>query len=152
MSLLSYPDKHRVPHEERRGWVRKPETPEKIHDEERKLMKEELKPLPLGDKCNTLCPFFRCSKNALVVVNKVVKGHVQKVAMCRWIGDTCLGYRCQFAYCERKALLPDGKCAFAVKFREGEKEFIKELDEAKIDEKLKNLLARRSGRKDLFLE
>jgi len=150
VSLLSYPDKHRSSYDERRGWARKPERP--YSGEEQRLMREELKPLPLGDKCNTLCPFFKCSKNSLVIVNKVVKGHVQKVAMCRWIGDTCLGYKCQFAYCERKALLPDGKCAFAVKFREDEREFIKELDEAKIDEKLKNLLARKSGRKDLFLE
>lgn len=146
---MNYPDKHRAPYDERRGWPRKFEKP---YEDEGQKLRNELKPLPLGDKCNMLCPFFRCSKNALVVVNRVVKGHMQKVAMCRWIGDSCLGYRCQFVFCDRKALLPDGKCAFAVKFKEADREFIKELDEAKIDEKVRNLLTRRSGRKDSFLE
>lgn len=150
---MGYPDKHRMPHDDRQGWVRRHEKYEKTHeDEEERTLRGEVKPLPLGDKCNMLCPLFRCSKNALVVVNRVVKGHVQKVAMCRWIGDSCLGYRCQFAFCERKALLPDGKCAFAVKFKEGDKEFIKELNEAEIDNKVKSLLARRGGRKGSFLE
>ncbi len=112
--------------------------------------KEELKPMPIGDKCNQLCPFFKCSKNALVAVNKVVKGHVQKAAMCRWIGDVCLGYKCQFAFCDRKALLPDGRCAFSIKFKESEEEYIKELDKSDIDSKIKNILAKRTGRKDYY--
>lgn len=114
--------------------------------------RRDLRPMPLKDKCNPLCPFFRCSKNALVTVNKVVKGHVQKAAMCRWIGDQCLGASCQFAYCERKALLPDGRCAFAVKFRESGDDFLKELEKDEVNEKVRNLLSRKVGRREEFLE
>lgn len=108
--------------------------------------------MPIKDKCNPLCPFFKCSKSALVIVNRVVKGHVQKAAMCRWIGDQCLGSRCQFAYCERKALLPDGRCAFAVKFKESGDAFLRELEESDVDAKVKDLLNRKVGRRDSFLE
>jgi len=113
----------------------------------------ELKPLPIGKMCNPLCPFFKCSKNALVFTNKVIKGHVQKAAMCRWIGDQCLGYKCQLGFCERKALLPDGTCAFAVRFREGGDDFFKEVEKDDIGgSKVKDILGRRIGRKDVFLE
>lgn len=72
--------------------------------------------------------------------------------MCRWIGDQCLGARCQFAFCERKALLPDGSCAFAVRFREGGEDFLKEVEQETMDERLKDILSRRVGRKETFLE
>ncbi len=112
------------------------------------------KPMPIGDRCNPLCPYFRCSKKALVYVNKVVKGHVQKVAMCRWIGDECLGPKCQYAYCELGALLPDGRCAYAVKFKKSGDEFFKELEkeDKEFDTKVKDLLSRRTGRKEDYLE
>ncbi len=114
--------------------------------------KRELKPMPIGRRCNPLCPFFRCSKRALVEVNKVVKGHVQKVAMCRWIGDQCLGAKCQFSFCERRAMLPDGSCAFAVKFKESGDEFLKELQREEIDSKVMDLLSRKVGRNESLLE
>ncbi len=109
-------------------------------------------PMPLGKQCNPLCPFFKCSKNALVVVNKVVKGHVQKVAMCRWIGDQCLGVKCQFAFCERRALLPDGTCAFAIRFRESGDEFLKEVEKESLDNRVRDLLSRRVGRRETFAD
>jgi len=109
-------------------------------------------PMPLGKQCNSLCPFFKCSKNALVVVNRVVKGHIQKAAMCRWIGDQCLGTKCQFAFCERRALLPNGMCAFAVKFRESSEDFLKEIEKESLDSKVRDLLSRRTGRKETFVE
>jgi len=110
------------------------------------------KPMPLGDKCNPLCPFFKCSKNALVVVNRVVRGHVQKAAMCRWIGDQCLGSSCQFAFCERRALLPDGKCAFAVKFKESGDEYLKEVEKETLGEEVYDIMEKRVGRRETFLE
>lgn len=112
----------------------------------------QLKPMPLGDRCNPLCPFFRCSKNAFVTVNKVVRGHVQKVAMCRLIGDQCLGHACQFAYCERKALLPNGRCAIAVKFKGSSDEFLKEVERETLEESVTNLIKRKVGRRENFLE
>ncbi|MCD6324411.1 MAG: hypothetical protein J7L55_04820 [Desulfurococcales archaeon] len=124
--------------------------------QERRASWKELKqkPMPIGDKCNPLCPYFRCSKKALVFVNRVVKGHVQKVAMCRWIGDECLGPKCQYAYCELGALLPDGRCAYAVKFKKSGDEFFKELEEEgkEFDSKVKDLLSRRTGRRNDYLE
>jgi len=114
---------------------------------------KELKPLPIGKSCNQLCPFFKCSKNAIVYTNKVIKGHVQKSAMCRWIGDQCLGYKCQFGYCERRALLPNGMCTLAIKFSEGSEDFFKEVEKADIGGgKVRDILGRRTGRKDVFLE
>lgn len=115
---------------------------------------KELKPLPIGKSCNQLCPFFKCSKAALVYTNKVIKGHVQKAAMCRWIGDYCLGFKCQFAFCERRALLPNGTCAFAVRFAESSEEFFREVEKSDISSegRVKDILGRRIGRKDIFLE
>ncbi|MEB3780467.1 MAG: hypothetical protein GSR85_09625 [Desulfurococcales archaeon] len=75
----------------------------------------EPKPMPIGDKCNPLCPFFRCGKKALRITREHYRGRNLKVAMCNWIGDKCIGATCRFAYCEKRAILPDGRCAFAVK-------------------------------------
>lgn len=61
-------------------------------------------------KCTPLCPFraFYCAKRSL----SIRKGRGRLNAWCSWIGDTCIGYRCQFATCTRHALLPDGTCKF----------------------------------------
>ncbi len=90
----------------------------------------------------------------MVYTNKVIKGHVQKAAMCRWIGDQCLGFKCQFAFCERKALLPNGTCAFAIRFTESSDEFFKEVEKADIGKegRVKDILGRKIGRKDIYLE
>jgi hypothetical protein len=131
------------------GATGKPQRFESQHESGGK----ELKPLPIGKFCNQLCPFFKCSKNSLVFVNKVVKGHVQKSAMCRWIGDQCLGYKCQFVFCERKALLPNGVCTLAIRFSEGADDFLKEVEKYDIGGgKVKDILGRRTGRKDIYLE
>jgi len=72
------------------------------------------KPMPLPDgKCNPLCPMFRCLNSSLVSVKRVIHGRVQRVPMCRWIGDQCIGGTCQYASCIAKALLPDGSCLYA---------------------------------------
>ncbi len=109
--------------------------------------------MPIGKKCNPLCPFFRCAKRALVVTSYIMQGKPQKIAYCNWIGDTCIGYQCQFAYCEKKALLPDGTCAFAVREEQEKKktkDYLEELAEEDQDEiKARSILTRRLGRKDL---
>jgi hypothetical protein len=72
------------------------------------------RPMPLPDgRCNPLCPYFRCLKNALTIVRKPVHGRIQQIPYCRWIGDECIGGSCQYASCALKALLPDGTCLFA---------------------------------------
>lgn len=97
--------------------------------------REQLEPKPVNGMCNPLCPFFRCSRGALVIRRMNVKGKMQLVPFCTWVGDVCIGPKCQYAYCARRALLPDGRCLFAARAREKrevedfEKEIEKELEE-----------------------
>jgi|UniRef100_A0A7C3WTV3 hypothetical protein len=58
--------------------------------------------------CTPVCPFraFTCYKQALAYQRR--RGEL--AAFCSWIGDACIGYKCQFAGCSRHALLPDGTC------------------------------------------
>ncbi len=110
------------------------------------------KPMPIGRKCNPLCPYFRCSKRALVVKTEFFKGRQKKTAYCRWIGDACIGARCQYAYCALRALLPNGDCMYAVQAEKEKKkmrDMFEELSEADLDEKAKSLMTRRLGKKDL---
>lgn len=98
------------------------------HEWRRSPEKRQPRPRPIGDRCNPLCPFFRCQKRALRIVTEQYKGRPIKVAMCAWIGDKCIGASCRFAFCEKRAMLPDGRCALAVKAKRG-KEFEEELME-----------------------
>ena len=92
--------------------------------------RRDLTPKPIGDKCNPACPLFRCSQNALMYTKKYIKGRMMTVVMCRLVGDRCIGYNCQYAYCERKYLLPDGRCAWVLrKEEEKEEDFLKDLEE-----------------------
>ncbi len=113
--------------------------------------REFLEPKPIGKQCNNLCPLFKCAKGAQVLSTKVVKGYTQKVAMCRLTGDQCIGYQCQFAYCERKALLPNGNCAFTVKFKDGE-DFFNELDKEDLGVGSSSKLVKRVSKKDFLIE
>jgi len=113
----------------------------------------EPKPLPLGEKCNYLCPYFRCNKRALMIQTKYAKGSPYKVGFCRWVGDTCITGDCQYAYCEKRALLPGNKCAFAVNKKDGNKDDIeKELkEEDDYENKVKELISKKLGKKDIDL-
>ena len=88
-------------------------------------------PRPVGEMCSPTCPFFRCSQNALMYTKKYSHGRMITVVMCRLVGDRCIGYRCQYAYCEKKYLLPDGRCAWALKKKEGEsdEDFLRDIKE-----------------------
>ncbi len=94
---------------------------------------EKPRPTPLPDgRCNPLCPYFRCLNNALIAMRKVAHGRIQRVPMCRWIGDQCIGGTCQYASCTAKALLPEGYCLYAKEKKakraeEEEKEIEREL-------------------------
>lgn len=113
---------------------------------------EEPKPLPLGEKCNYLCPYFRCNKKALSIQVKYIKGTPQKTGLCRWVGDICITGDCQYAYCEKRALLPGNKCAFAVSKKTEEQELELELQkEDKEEAKLREIAAKKLRRKDLDL-
>jgi len=108
---------------------------------------EEQKPMPSDGMCNTLCPLFRCEKRALI--KKLVDGKPQ--AFCMWVNDTCIGYKCQYAMCAQRNLLPDGKCSAALRSdRSREDAFMKELESSKDDDLLKSLLNRKGIKKDLL--
>ncbi|ACL10375.1 hypothetical protein [Desulfurococcus amylolyticus] len=78
------------------------------------LEEKRLEPQPIGDKCNPLCPFFTCNKNALMITSKPVRGKMIRVAQCRLIGGDCINGECQYASCRLNSLLPDGRCAKAL--------------------------------------
>jgi hypothetical protein len=102
----------------------RPPPPEGI-DRERRVL-----PQPIGDKCNPLCPLFVCTRNALFIANKPIKGRIVKTAQCRLTGGDCIGGECQYASCKINALLPDGRCAKALekKFsRPPDEEFFREM-------------------------
>lgn len=101
-------------------------------EDQRAHEREQLKPRPIGDRCNPLCPFFRCQKRALRIATEQYKGRPIRVAMCAWIGDKCIGASCRFAYCDKRAMLPDGRCALAVKSKKA-KDFEEELMELEKD-------------------
>ncbi|MGC9071926.1 MAG: hypothetical protein ACP5HK_04445 [Acidilobus sp.] len=92
--------------------------------------RQEPKPKPIGDRCSPLCPFFRCAQKALRFTTEYYRGRPVKVAMCALVGDRCVGTQCRFAYCEKRAMLPDGRCAFAVEAKaRAMKSFEEELQE-----------------------
>ena len=125
------------------AWGREPQPRRKFEGD------NEPKPLPLGDKCNPLCPFFKCSKKALKIDKRYVKGMLQKVGFCMWVGDNCIAGDCQFAFCEKRALLPGNKCAFAVKSKSASDDFEKELERE--EQEMDSIRSRASRRGlDLF--
>ncbi|HDH06866.1 MAG TPA: hypothetical protein ENF87_00690 [Thermoproteales archaeon] len=108
----------------------------------------EAKPMPINGKCNVLCPLFRCSKGAYTLRIDQKGGRV--IAYCRWVGDECIGYKCKFAYCARKALLPDGKCKLAFQRKESEElDIVKEAEKDEYGEDVRRLVTRRLGKKFL---
>lgn len=110
---------------------------------------EEATPKPVGSMCSPLCPLFRCSKRALFI--NLING--RSTPYCNWVNDTCIGYKCQYATCVSRYLLPDGKCLTVVRnVSKNEDEFMKELENRKSDASLKSLLSRRGINKDLGIE
>ena len=95
--------------------------------------------------CNPTCSLFRCSKNALVIKQEYSRGRVIRVTFCRWVGDRCTGWRCQYSYCVRRALLPDGKCSLALQvIAKGRKDMLDELKELELESKsLKERLSKK---------
>ena len=81
-----------------------------------------------------------------------MKGSPYKVGFCRWVGDTCITGECQYAYCEKRALLPGNKCAFAVNKRNDGDDMEKELKQSdEYEDKVKDIISKKLGKKDLDL-
>ncbi len=80
-------------------------------------MQRQLRPMPIGERCNPLCPFFICTKNAKMISTKFYRGRTIKVVFCRLYGGECIGASCKYATCKINAMLPDGRCAKALRFK-----------------------------------
>ena len=101
--------------------------------------------------CRPTCPLFRCSKNALVVVTRFYRGKPRKVILCRWVGDLCVGAKCQYAYCVKRAMLPDGTCGLGLR-EQRVKDLLKEIEEEEFGRDVKSILTKRFGKRDMLLE
>ncbi len=136
-------------HLHHRGGAYRPQqrSEEGRHIERKEQM--EAVPKPVGDMCSQACQLFRCGKKALIM--KLVNG--KPVAYCSWVNDVCIGYKCQYASCVARYLLPNGKCLVATKnIEKNEDEFLKELEKEDNKKSLRSLLSRRGIHKDLGIE
>lgn len=111
--------------------------------------------------CNPACKFFRCAKNALSVkplrafsgsevIEKQRKlfGTSQPfILWCNWVNDVCIGYQCNYAICQRRAILTDGKCGLTARETHGKKKRLSIEEEALKEEyeiaKISSLLKRK---------
>ncbi|MEL9929680.1 MAG: hypothetical protein QXE32_00560 [Sulfolobales archaeon] len=117
------------------------------------LREGELEPRPSGLNCNPLCPFFRCGRKSLDVRSMIIGSERKVVGYCLWVGDQCIAGQCQFAYCEKRFLLPGNRCLYAIEKakRRESLDMFRELDkEEKEARNLRDLLKKRGG-KDLDL-
>jgi hypothetical protein len=79
----------------------------------------ELRNLP---QCKATCQFFRCGQRALYIKSSAPqprgfrsnpweqRGNRDGTPFCNWVGDVCVVARCNYAFCEKRALLPNGTC------------------------------------------
>jgi len=114
-----------------------------------RVQKRERK--PSKKLCSPLCQYFKCAKNALVISTKFYRGKPRKVAICRWTGDLCIGARCQYAYCVKRAMLPDGTCgleAREIRFHD----LLEDIEKEELGKDVKSILTKRFGKKDLLME
>ena len=63
--------------------------------------------------CNPQCRYFRCGRKIL--------DFRRNPPWCNWVNSPCTGYKCNYAYCVQKKLLPDGRCALFVRRKTEEK-------------------------------
>lgn len=97
-------------------------------------------------RCVATCSYFKCGQRALFVrLKNQQQGSYQGspyeqrsvregTAFCNWVGDSCVVSGCNYAFCERRALLPDGSCGLDE--REAPKQVKSIEDEAKKEEVL----------------
>jgi len=71
------------------------------------------------------------------------------VALCSWAGDLCQGPSCTYAYCERRALLPDETCS--LELRKGSRR-VRSIEEEAEKEELKLKLKGKTLRRIRELE
>jgi len=121
--------------------------------ERTRLREGDIEPRPNGVYCNPLCPYFRCGKKALSYRTIGVGQGSKVVAFCSWVGDQCIAGSCQFAFCEKRYLLPGNKCLYAIEKekRKTSADIFRELEEEEREaRRVRDHLKRHYG-KDLDL-
>ena len=107
--------------------------------------------------CVATCSYFRCGQRALFIKNQSPPPQQQQQQQrgfqggnrensweqqrtfregspyCNWVGDLCVVAGCNYAFCERRALLPDGSCG--LEEREGSRQ-IKTIEDEAIKEEI----------------
>jgi len=119
--------------------------------------------------CNSSCPHFRCGQRALVLKPRNPQGfqgqnrgqnqgyrnnpweqrpNKDDEAFCNWVGDSCVVAGCNFAFCERRALLPGGSCGLIEREEPG---YAKSIEDEAVKEELTVKLAKEKfGKKKGF--
>ncbi|MGC9147923.1 MAG: hypothetical protein ACP5GI_00530 [Sulfolobales archaeon] len=124
------------------------EVAERVH-----IREGEIEPKPIGIYCNPLCPYFRCAKRALTYKTIGAGAGTKIIAFCNWVGDQCIAGACQYAFCEKRYLLPGNRCLYAIE-REKKKtsgDMFRELDQEEREaRRLRDHLKKHYG-KDLDL-
>lgn len=90
-----------------------------------KLPQNEVLKLKGKHPCEATCQHFRCGQRALNLRTRNPQNSVgyrsnpweqrtaqEDSAFCNWVGDICVAAKCNYAFCEKRALLPDGSCGF----------------------------------------
>ena len=92
-------------------------------------------------RCTPSCKYFRCVKKALrfkvegsrlLTIKEAVRRGIRNAKpWCLWTNSECIGPNCQYAYCNKNAMLPNGNCGLAIKAKEAH--FDQELEKAEME-------------------
>jgi hypothetical protein len=90
--------------------------------------------------CHSKCRDFKCTKRALTFRGKT--------GWCNWTNEPCDPKGCTYALCQKRQLLPDGRCGLTIKRKTHEE--IQPEDMFKEEIRLKGKLARKTGERSIF--
>ncbi|MFN3804148.1 MAG: hypothetical protein ACK4SY_03735 [Pyrobaculum sp.] len=83
---------------------------------------------------------FRCGKKAL---RPNIRGS-KIVFWCTWLNDECIGARCQYAFCDARAMTPEGYCTYKAEGEEAKPDILAEVKKMEREvEKIRVHLKRR---------
>lgn len=87
---------------------------------------------------------FRCSKKAL----QFRRASDRVIFWCTYLNDYCIGAKCQFAYCEARAMDSQGRCLYAAGSRGREVNLEEELKKIEAEASKLEKHLRKLGLKD----
>jgi hypothetical protein len=96
---------------------------------------------------DTWCGFeyFRCSKKAL----RVSRRGNSFMTQCTLFGGSCIGYKCQYAFCDAHVMAPSGECLLELRNKaEEERDIVREARRLDQEASKINRHLRKLGMKD----